>query len=305
MATPEQGNTAPEAARPYGEVFDRGYQHYAGERRGRSYAVRALTIYSIKRGLGIKKRWTAKILPIILYGISFIPAIVIVGLLAFLPAGELGIGYGSLYGTLELVILVFAAALAPEMLCDDRRENVLQLYFSRPITRLDYLGAKVGAMAILMGTIVFLPPLILFVGLTLVDASPVSYFFENIEDLLRIVVFGVLVSTYYASLGLIISLFTTRKGIAAAILIVGVVILSGLASGVHEAISDQSWRGYLVFASPFEYIEAMRAWIFGEDIPSNNIAASSNVPGILYAVATLAVAAVSMAVMRRQYLTEG
>ena len=61
MAT-DQPPTQPQ---PYGEVFDRGYQHYTGERLGRSYAVRRLIIFSIRGGLGIKKRWTAKILPAI------------------------------------------------------------------------------------------------------------------------------------------------------------------------------------------------------------------------------------------------
>ncbi len=201
---------------PYGEIFDRGYQHYDGPRLGRAHAIRRLIIYSVKRGLGIKKRWTSKILPIILYGLAYVPALVIVGLLAILPAGDFeGLGFDSLYGVLELVVLIYAAALAPEMLCDDRRERTLQLYFSRPLTRLDYLLAKVAAMGILMSTIIFGPPFLLFIGLTLADTSPLGYFGDHIEDLAKIALYGLLVSAFFAALGLIVSTFTTRKGVAA------------------------------------------------------------------------------------------
>jgi ABC-2 type transport system permease protein len=287
---------------PYGEIFDRGYQHYAGERLGRRHAVRALTIYSIKRGLGIKKKWTAKILPIILYAIAFIPAMVIIALLAFLPADELGIGFDSLYGTIETVILIFAAALAPEMLADDRRDNVLSLYFSRPITRWDYLGAKVAAMSMLMGTIVFGPPLLLYFGLILNADSPVSYFFDNLGTLLKIIGYGVLIAAFFAALGLIVAQFTTRKGIAAAVLIVGTLLLTGIVNGFFEALSDQSWRGYLLFASPLEYINATRIWIFGGD--ASSFTNATDIPGVLYLCFAVAVVAIAMYLMHRRYETE-
>lgn len=287
---------------PYGEIFDRGYQHYAGERLGRAHAVRALTIYSIKRGLGIKKKWTAKILPIILYAVAFIPAMVIIALLAFLPADELGIGFGSLYGTIETVILIFAAALAPEMLADDRRDNVLSLYFSRPITRWDYLGAKVAAMAFLMGTIVFGPPLLLYFGLILTADSPLSYFFDHLGTLLKILGYGVLLAAFFSALGLIIAQFTTRKGIAAAVLIVGTLLLTGIANAFFEALSDQSWRGYLLFLSPLEYIAATRLWLFDSD--TTRFSEATDMPGLVYILFAGAVVAIAMYMMHRRYETE-
>ncbi len=226
---PSASANLPEA-QPYGEIFDRGYEHYAGDRRGRSFAVRRLIIYSIKRGLGIKKRWTSKILPIILYALAYIPALIIVALLAFLPAGNLeGLGFDSLYGVLEIVILIYASALAPEMLCDDRRERTLQLYFSRPLTRLDYVLAKVVSMGILMSTIIFGPPLLLFLGLTFSDDAPLTYFVDHFSDLLKIASYGILVSAFFGALSLSIATFTTRKGIAAAIFIIGTIMLQGIA----------------------------------------------------------------------------
>lgn len=293
----------PVTTQPYGEVFDRGYQHYQGERLGRSYAIKSLIVYSIKRGLGIKKKWTAKITPILLYALAYLPAIVITAIISFFPGENSGLGYGSLYGFLDFVILIFAASVAPEMLCDDRRENVLPLYFSRPISRLDYLSAKIAAMAILMATLVFGPALMLFAGRALTADNPATWFINNLDEVGRIIVYGTLLSAYYAAIGLVIATFTTRKGIAAAIMIVGVIIVTGFVNGLFSAIEDSA-ANFLVYLSPFDTLEGARAWVFGTSLSGDSMIAQADVPGFTYGVAILAVLAIAAAVMHRRYLAE-
>jgi ABC-2 type transport system permease protein len=292
----------PTTGQPYGEVFDRGYQHYTGERLGRSYAIRALIMYSIKRGLGIKKKWTAKITPILLYALAYLPAIVITAIISFFP-GETGLGYSSLYGFINFVILIFAASVAPEMLCDDRRENVLPLYFSRPLSRLDYLIAKISAMALLMATLVFGPALMLFAGRALTASNPASWFVNNLDEVLRIFVYGTLLSAFYAAIGLTIATFTTRKGIAAAIMIVGVLMVTGFVTGLFFAIDDPA-ANFLVYFSPMDVISATRAWVFGTSLDANSMPGEADMPGFTYGLAILAVLALAAGVMHRRYLSE-
>ena len=69
---------------------------------------------------------------------------------------------------------IFVATIAPEMLCPDRRENVLTLYFSRAITRLDYVLAKLAATAILTLTLSFVPAAILWLFRNLLADAPLS-----------------------------------------------------------------------------------------------------------------------------------
>jgi ABC-2 type transport system permease protein len=292
----------PTTPQPYGEVFDRGYQRYQGERLGRSYAVRALIVYSIKRGLGIKKKWTAKVTPILLYSIAYMPAIVITAIISFFP-GETGLGYSSLYGFLNFVILIFAASVAPEMLCDDRRENVLPLYFSRPMSRLDYLLSKIGAMAILMATLVFGPALMLFAGRVLTASNPASWFINNLDEVLRIFAYGTLLSAYYSAIGLTIATFTNRKGIAAAIMIVGVIILSGFTSGLYFAIDDPA-ANLLVYLNPFEVLSATRAWVFGNSLGDDSMASEAAMAGYTYGLTIVVVLAIAAVIMHRRYLSE-
>ncbi len=70
----------------YGEVYDRGYQHYLGKRLGRRHAIWALIAYSMKRAMGIKKSWTSKVIPFILYLAAIGTVLVVIGIEAFIAA---------------------------------------------------------------------------------------------------------------------------------------------------------------------------------------------------------------------------
>lgn len=282
---------------PYGEVYDLGYQHYSGERLGRSHAIRALTVYSIKRGLGIKKKWTSKIMPVLLYTAAFVPAIIVAGILAFAPSG-VTFNYHNLHEIVGVVLLIFAAALAPEMLCDDRRENVISLYFARSITRFDYLSSKLLAMAILMGTIAYGPALLLFLARVFLAGDPIGYFFDHLGDLGRIAVNGALAATFLAAIGLSVASFTNRKGVATGLFIGGAFVLIGIAEALFNAI-ESDVRNVVIFLSPISLIDATSAWIF--DATQEPIAQLS---GIYYAGAMLVVIGLAAGIMYRRYLSE-
>ena len=77
----------------------------------------------------------------------------------------------AVVNVLSRVLLLFAATAGPELLCPDRRQNVLALVFTRPVTRADYLLAKLAALLAVMGLIAILPLLVLFLGNTLLAFS--------------------------------------------------------------------------------------------------------------------------------------
>ncbi len=283
---------------PYGEVYDLGYKHYEGERLGRTHAVRALIVYSMKRGLGIRKRWTSKIMPTLLYIAAYTPALIVAGILAFLP-DEVAFGYGDLAGFISTALLIFAAGLAPEMLSDDRRENVLALYFSRAITRADYLLAKVAAMIILMATIAFGPQLLLFVAKVLLDDDPLGYLGGHIDDLGKIIAWGAIVCVYYTAIGLAIAAFVNRKGVASAVFIGGVFLVTAITNALYEAMSG-TLRDYIIMVSPIELIQAITGWLLGDDVGSE----IGNLDGPAYLAGIAAAVAVAALIMYRRYLTE-
>jgi hypothetical protein len=200
---------------------------------------------------------------------------------------------------ISLTLFIFAAALGPEMLSDDRRENVLGLYFSRALTRLDYLLSKIAAMGILLGTIAFGPPLLLYIANVLLADNPISYFFDHLDDIGRIVAFGTLTSAYLGAISLAIAAYTNRKGVAGAIFIGGLLMITGIANALFQAL-DTGLRDYIILLSPVDMIPALSGWVWSEDVNIDNV----QLDGIWYGLAVVATVTLSALIMYRRYLAD-
>ena len=133
------------------EVFDLGYQHYTGPREGRNRARIALFVNGVRTLLGIGRGGRAKIMPALLFISSMAPAAIFVVILVTLSEAVPGAedaadqfvpGPGDYYSIVGLVLIIFAAIMAPELLIPDRRENVLPLYLVRPLTATDYIVGR-------------------------------------------------------------------------------------------------------------------------------------------------------------------
>jgi ABC-2 type transport system permease protein len=248
MSASDVAMPIPTESQRYGEVYDRGYTHYDGDRLGRRHAFSALIRYSIQRALGIKKRWTAKVVPIIIYTVAAGTVLIVVGIEAFI--GEAGMTYSDFFTFIFALLGLFVATTAPEMLCPDRRENVLTLYFARAITRLDYVLGKLTAMAILTLTVSLAPPALYWLFRQLLADAQLSALKDNADELGKIALVGVLTAFYLGAIGLMISSFTGRKPIAIAIIFVGWVVTETFVGFFSEAVSDRPWSDYLFLFSP-------------------------------------------------------
>lgn len=236
----------------YGEIFDRGYAHYDGQRRGRRGAITSLIGYSMKRAMGIRKSWTAKVMPFILYVAATIPLIVMIGVLAvFRTMGNLDefgdfVSYSGYFQAIFTMLGLFVAICAPEMICVDRHGRTLPLYFSRAIARGDYVLAKIVGMTLLAMTMTALPGAILWLGQQLTQAKARQAMVDNIGDLGKVLVLGTLVSLMYGTVGLMISSFTNRKGVAIAIILIGFLVITGTAQGLSVALEDYDWSKWFL-----------------------------------------------------------
>jgi ABC-2 type transport system permease protein len=283
----------------YGEVFDRGYKHYEGTRLGRRAAALALVRYSMKRAMGIKKSWTARVIPFLLYLSAALTAVIIVGIESF--TDQEIISYPGFFDLIYLIMGVYVATIAPEMLCGDRRENVLPLYFSRAITRTDYVLAKLAATALLTLTISFLPGLVVWLGRQLAADAPLTAMGDNLGDLLRVALAGTLIALYLGAGGLMISSFTGRKGIAVAIIIVGLIVIEGLVVALLFATGPDLDR-FLVFLSPTNTVDLMTARLFDAPEVAAPELAAIDWAAWVYVAEMLGVALLACAVMYIRYV---
>lgn len=242
MSTSSETSTAPQR---YGEVFDRGYKHYDGPRRGRKGAITSLIGYSMKRAMGIRKSWTAKILPFLLYLAASIPLVIQIGISAIVPDLQFASYSGYLSG-IFFIVGIFVAICAPELLCVDRHERTLPLYFSRAIARFDYVFAKVIAMSLLTMTMTVLPSVLLWLGRQLTAESVGAAMRENIGDLGRTVFLGLMMALVLSTLALAVSSFTGRKGVAITLIIIGFLVLTAVANVGMELLEDKEWSRYFI-----------------------------------------------------------
>jgi ABC-2 type transport system permease protein len=242
--TPAQTAPAPQPRR-YGEIFDRGYKHYDGPRNGRPQAVRSLIVYSMKRAMGIRKSWTAKVLPILLYVAVIIPLIVMIGLSAIVPDLEFA-SYSGYLTAIFFTVGIFVATTAPEMICVDRHERTLPLYFSRAIARFDYVFAKIVAMTLLTMTMSVVPAVILWLGRQLTADAVGQAMRDNIGDLWRVIVVGAMIALVLSTTALAVSSLTNRKGVAVTVIVIGFLVLTAVAQVALDLLEDYEWSKYFI-----------------------------------------------------------
>ena len=155
-----------------GELYDLGYQHYQGPREGRMRARKAVFVDGIRTILGLGHGALAKVLPILLFGSAVAPA-VILSLIASLTGGAFNLpGHDDYYQVISVVLIIFSAIMAPELLCPDRRNGVISLYLVRPLTIADYVAGRWLAFFTITLVLVYSGQMVLLAGSVLGAAEP-------------------------------------------------------------------------------------------------------------------------------------
>lgn len=275
-------------------IVDRGYTHYEGERGGLGEAIRSTALHGMQRVLGIRRPVWSKVLPVVSIGIAFVPAIVFVGMSVFIEddliAENLVPSYAEYYGFVTAAIIIFAAFVAPEVLCTDRRTGMLGLYLASPLNRDTYLVAKtMSVLAVL--SIVTVGPLLLMFAVFVLEGSGPSWPSDGFVLLLRIVAGGLAVSSLHAALSLMVSSFTSRRAVASAAIIVTLLFSAAVVSALVEE-ADVSPNLYVLdlFGLPFLFV----THIYGEtsddptrDQVSTSVVAAANIGWtVLFALVT-------------------
>jgi len=201
-------------------VLDVVFTRYDGPRAGRWGAIWSLASWSALRALGRRRGWKAKLIPITLALLAFAPALVILGLRALFGTSSFttnlvkALPYSNYAATTAIIILVFSVVVTPELVCPDRRDRTLSLYFSTAIGRGDYVLGKVAAAMMPLLLVTLVPPLTLYVGNVLFAVHPVGYLQAHDRDFARIVGAGLIVACFYSLVGLAISSLTSRRAFA-------------------------------------------------------------------------------------------
>lgn len=218
---------------PEGEVFDLGYQRYDGPREGRPRARRAIFENGVRTVLGIGRGPRAKVLPALLFLGAIVPALIFVIIISVAgPAADFLPGPADYYQVISIILLIFGAISAPELLCADRRDNTIHLYLVRPLTPTDYVAGRFLAFFVIVLALAYSGQVILQAGLILGSPDSWEYIRENWADIPRFLVAGVLVALFITAVPLAVAAFTDRRAYAAAFVIGLFIISTGVADGL-------------------------------------------------------------------------
>ncbi|MFC7241985.1 ABC transporter permease subunit [Catellatospora aurea] len=241
-------------------IHDIGYQRYTGTRLGRGYVARSLFEHGVRVAFGLGRSAKAKIFPWIVIGLVTSLALIVVAVKA--QTGEMILTYQQLPSTASVLVMVFLAVVAPELVSRDLRNQTLPLYFSRPLARSDYALAKLAALATVVWLLMAGPQLLMFLGaaFTAQDASGVA---AEARGMLG----GWVVATCYAlvfsSLAVLIASIASRRAFAAGAIVVVFMITSPVV-GLLAALGEGGALSQIApMFSPFSLPEGVRSWLYG------------------------------------------
>lgn len=245
-----------------GEIFDIGYRRYDGPRLGRGQAVATLFWSSLRATFGLGRSARSKIVPWGLTALALLPAGVAVAIKALIGDAIQPFTYDNYLFSISAAFGLFVAAQAPELVGGDQRHRVLALYFSHPISRLDYAAAKLGALATALFLIALVPQLLLFAGRVLASADVISALGDEIGALVQIVGSSLLYSITLGSIGLAIAAFTPRRAYATAA-IIAVLLISGAVSALLIEVGSGVLADVAPLLDVYVVLDGVRDWLFG------------------------------------------
>lgn len=286
---------------PRGEIYDLGYRRYTGVRRGRGYAWWSLYTHSLRSAFGLGRGALPKVLSFGLIVLAFVPAIFVLAIAAIIPADDFEfVAPHDYYGFIQIIIVIYIAAIGSDLVGNDQRTGTLSLYFSRPIEREDYVTAKIAALATALLSITILPQATIFAGNWLGAADAGSWLRDNADDGPRILASGLLVCGFLATVGIAIAAAAGRRAFAI-ISVIAVMLVTATVVEIVVALVDAEWSRFAVLASPTHMMNGATLWIFEASPDPSEALAEADLHGSAYLAAMAVHAAVAGGWTLRRY----
>ena len=247
-----------------GAIHDIGYRHYDGPRLGTSYIQRSLFVETLRGAYGLGRSARSKVMPFLLLAVMVLPAVVMGIVTSYFGLDELPVRYPEYVIQLQVTVTIFLASQSPAVISRDLRYRVASLYFSRPLSRRQYVQAKYAAMAVALFILIGLPTTLLLAGALLAEL-PLS---EQLPDYLRAMAGAAIYAVVLAGIGLVIAALTPRRGLGVAAVVGVLLVLSGFQAALSELAAEfgtDRFAAYTGVISPYTLVDGVLTGVFGAE----------------------------------------
>ena len=166
------------------------------------------------------------------------------------------------FGAIFLLFTLFlTAVVGSKAISQDLAHKSYTIYFSRPITKIDYILIKHGTVASTLSMVTIVPMLVVYLGLILLSDVDVEYVMDHLWVWGAIIAHSLIIIGVFTTLSLAFSSLTSRRFYAAFGLVVSYLITTIMASIIINDFNEK--RGSVV--SIYQSIQVVGAEIF--DVP--------------------------------------
>ena len=260
-----------------GSIYDLGYRHYEGKRRGRLYAAWSLYVESLRGIWGFGRPMSAKAAPFILAGLYSFFAFLQLAFASTL-ANAISSGqqvqlftYASYFTQFGLLLILFCVAQAPEVVCRDQRYQVLSLYFTRAMGRPDYALARLASLATALFLALIVPMIALFIGDVLMKPDTIGAIGDELPRALPAIPACLLIAASMASISLALSSYSPRRAYSAIGLIAYFLLMEAVPAIIYAVAQHGGWISgdKLVLLTPITSLTGASDWFFGQTLTSD------------------------------------
>lgn len=258
-AVPDRG--APARA---GAIHDIGYRHYDGPRHGARYIQRSLFVETLRGTYGLGRSARSKVMPFLLLGLMVLPAVVMGIITSYVGLTAVPVPYTDYVMLVQLVVTIFVGSQSPAVMSRDLRFRVASLYFCRPLSRRQYVQAKLAGMTVALFILMGLPVTLLFCSALLAEL-PLD---EQVPDYLRAMAGVAIHAVVLAAVGLLVAALTPRRGLGVAAVVAVLLVLSGMeltVRGLASAFGNDTFLGYTGLISPYTLVDGVVTGALGAD----------------------------------------
>jgi ABC-2 type transport system permease protein len=288
-------------------IHDIGYRRYDGPRLRRAAIVRALAWHSFRSAFGFGRSAKAKVVPVLALVLLSLPAVI--NAVSVSQGNPRTIGYDTyIVGLRIVVMLIFVAVQAPELVSRDLRNRVLPLYFSRPLRPVDYPVAKYVAFTAACLVMIEVPVLVLYAG-TIVSVHGGSAVWAETRALIPGLLVGLMWAVVMAATSLALASLTGRRAFATGAIaiffflteILAVIALHAETRGDPAALTHASTAVKVAgLFSPFALFDGVRRWLGGTG-GDQALVPDPGSFGVVYAIVLLALLAASLLGLAARY----